>query len=194
LLKYQRKVGNECNARQHRHDINASGGESVKRVLLTGMSGTGKSILISKLAALGYKAIDADADEWSEWVAADSGSEPGDSPVRANEDWVWREDRIGDLLATEDVDILFLSGCAQNMGLFLPQFDHIVLLSAPADTIIERLKTRTNNAYGKHPDEVARVLALQRTVEPLLRNVATHEIDTRAPVDQVLEAVLRLVS
>jgi dephospho-CoA kinase len=158
------------------------------------MSGTGKSTLIDELAALGYKAIDADSDEWSEWVPAGSGSEPGDSPVRAGEDWVWREDRIGRLLATEDVDILFLSGCAENMGLFLPQFDLIVLLSAPPDTIVQRLKTRINNAYGKHPDEVARVLALQRTVEPLLRNVATHEIDTRAPVGQVVTTILRLVS
>ena len=43
-------------------------GDVVKRVLLTGMSGTGKSTLIGELAAHGYKAVDLDADEWSEWV------------------------------------------------------------------------------------------------------------------------------
>ena len=57
---------------------------------------------------------------------------PG-SPVEADRDWVWREDRIQDLLSTEDADVLFLSGCAENMGKFLPQFDHVILLSAPAD-------------------------------------------------------------
>ena len=100
------------------------------------MSGTGKSTLTDELAARGYKAIDLDSDEWSQWVIADSGSELGDSPARENEDWVWREDRIADLLATEDVDVLFVSGCAANMGQFLPQFDHVVLLSAPADIIV----------------------------------------------------------
>ena len=40
----------------------------MKRILLTGMSGTGKSAIISELAARGYKAIDADCDEYSEWV------------------------------------------------------------------------------------------------------------------------------
>jgi hypothetical protein len=34
-------------------------------------------------------------------------------------DWVWREDRLQDLLATEDVDVLFLSGCAPNLGKFI---------------------------------------------------------------------------
>jgi dephospho-CoA kinase len=158
------------------------------------MSGTGKSTLVGELIARGYKAIDADSADWSHWVPADGGSELGDSPVRTNEDWVWREDRIADLLATEDVDILFLSGCAANMGLFLPQFDHIILLSAPADTIVRRLESRTNNAYGKRPDEVARVLALQQTIEPLLRNVATYEIDNSPTVEQVVVTILRLVS
>ena len=165
----------------------------MKRVLLTGMSGTGKSTLTDELAARGYKAIDLDSDEWSQWVIADSGSELGDSPARENEDWVWREDRIADLLATEDVDVLFVSGCAANMGQFLPQFDHVVLLSAPADIIVERLQTRTTNAYGKQADEVARVLALQQTIEPLLRRVATSEIDTRPSVDEVIATILRLV-
>lgn len=35
----------------------------MKRVLLTGMSGTGKSSVIEALAALGYKAVDTD-DGW----------------------------------------------------------------------------------------------------------------------------------
>ena len=165
----------------------------MKRILLTGMSGTGKSTVVDALAARGHKAVDADSDEYSEWVEIldDSGT-PG-SPVEPDRDWVWREDRIHELLSTDDADVLFLSGCAANMGKFLPQFDYIVLLSAPANVIVERLRTRTNNPYGKRPDEVARVLDLVETVEPLLRNVAGHEIDTSACLDDVVATVLRLV-
>lgn len=101
-------------------------------------------------------------------------------------------DRIDELLSTEDADVLFLSGCASNMGQFLPRFDHVILLSAPADVIVERLKRRTNNPYGKYPDQVARVLDLLQTVEPLLRYAATHEIDTCARLDDVVATVLRL--
>jgi dephospho-CoA kinase len=165
----------------------------VKRVLLTGISGTGKSTLTDALAARGYKAIDADTDEWSHWVAV-SGPGIAGTPVKPDQDWMWRADRIGDLLATEDAAVLFLSGCAENMGQFLSQFDHIVLLSAPDDVITERLATRTTNDYGKQPDEVARVLDQQHTVEPLLRKAAGHEIDTSAPLDQVVATALRIVS
>jgi shikimate kinase len=156
------------------------------------MSGTGKSTLIGELAACGYKAVDADSDEFSKWVEVSGDADTPGSPVEPGRDWVWREDRIQELLSIEDAGVLFLSGCAQNMGKFLPQFDHIILLSAPADVIVERLSTRTSNPYGKHPDQVARVLGLLETVEPLLRRSAGHEIDTSAPLDDVVATVLRI--
>jgi shikimate kinase len=108
-------------------------------------------------------------------------------------DRVWREDRIRQLLATEDTDVLFLSGTAANQVTFYRQFDHVILLSAPAPVIVERLASRTNNPYGKHPDELARVLGHIETIEPLLRRAATLELDTSAPLDQVVESILHLV-
>ena len=59
--------------------------------------------------------------------------------------------------------------------------------------MIERLRSRTNNPYGKHPDELARVLALKETVEPMLRRVADLEIDTSIPLDQVVKRILDVV-
>lgn len=162
----------------------------MKRILITGLSGTGKSTLVVALAARGYKAVDADGDEYSHWVAS-TGDAYG-SPVEEDRDWVWREDRVQELLASEDADALFLSGCAENMREFLPQFDHIVLLSAPADVIVARLGARTNNPYGKRPEEVARVLSQLETIEPLLRRVADVEIDTSAPLEHVVERLARL--
>jgi dephospho-CoA kinase len=156
------------------------------------MSGTGKSTLVAELVARGYKAVDADGDEYSEWVEYTGAVGDYGPPVDGNRDWVWREGCIQALLSTEDSDVLFVSGCAENMGKFLPQFDHVILLSAPADLIAGRLATRTTNTYGKRPEEVARVLGLIETVEPLLRRVADYEIDTSASLADVMADVLRL--
>ena len=165
----------------------------MKRILLTGMSGTGKSTVIGELMARGYKAVDADSDEFSHWVEVVGDADPFGSPVEKDRDWMWREDRIQDLLSTEDAEVLFLSGCAMNMPRFFPQFDHIVLLSAPVDVIARRLRTRANNPYGKHPDEINRVLALVESVEPLLRRVAGYEIDTSVPLEEVVVSLLQLM-
>jgi dephospho-CoA kinase len=150
----------------------------VKRVLLTGMSGTGKSSVVHALAARGYKAVDTD-DGWSEPLP--------DGRQR------WREDAIDRLLDTEDADVLFVAGCEENQAQFHPRFDHIVLLSAPVETLLERVATRTGNPYGKSPDELSRILDDLENVEPLLRRAADHEIRTTAPLDEVVDDVLRLV-
>jgi shikimate kinase len=170
----------------------------MKRVLFTGMSGTGKSALIIELAARGYKAIDADSDEWSEWVPVDGDADPLATPADAgsvwqHQDWLWREDRIQCLLETEDAEMLFVSGTASNQGKFHARFDHIVLLSAPVNVLMERLSARTANHYGKDPKELARILQHLQTVEPLLRRAASLEIDTTPPVDQVVDTIVDLV-
>lgn len=149
-------------------------------ILLTGMSGVGKSTVIARLRELGYQAVDMDETGWSEY--------------REDGEWVWREDRVETLLSsmTED-EVLFVSGCAINQVKFYAYFDEIVLLSAHPDILVERLTTRTNNPYGKHPDELAETLENVKNIEPLLRKGAGYEIDTSAPLDDVVAAVLRVV-
>ena len=150
----------------------------MKRVLVTGMSGTGKSSVVRELVARGYKAVDTD-DGWSE-------PQPDGRQL-------WREDAIQALLSLEDADVLFVAGCEENQARFHAQFDHIVLLSAPLETLLERLATRTDNPYGKSPEELRRVAADLEAVEPLLREVADHEVRTTVPVGEVVTTVLRLV-
>jgi len=129
--------------------------------------------VISEFTARGYKAVDTDYDGWSELVDVPANS--GRSGVKGGQDWLWRENRSARLLSTQDADVLFISGGATNQVKFYGQFDHIVLLTAPISPITERLVTRLNNTYGKHPEELARVLALKETVEPMLRRVAALE-------------------
>jgi shikimate kinase len=162
----------------------------MKRVLITGMSGTGKSAVILELAARGYQAHDLDTSEWSHWIEAD----PSDALTPAEgKDWVWREGPVRALLSQPGDGTLFISGCAENMGQLFPLIDTVVLLTAPVATIMERLAARSRGGYGHIAEERRKVVDLITTIEPLLRESADYEIDTRRPVHATVDEILRIV-
>ncbi len=147
------------------------------RVLVTGMSGAGKSTVVAALGRRGHRAVDTDSDAWSRWETLPDGSR----------DWVWCEDAIARLLAEDDVRALFLAGCRSNQGLFYPRLDAVVLLTAPVDVLLDRIARRDDNPYGKSDEERALVVHHAATVEPLLRRTATHVLDATAPVSEIVE-------
>jgi shikimate kinase len=161
----------------------------MKRLLITGMSGTGKSSVVRELAARGHEAYDLDTPEWSEWVDAD----PADALTpAAGKDWVWQEARVHALLAKPRDRSVFVSGCAENMNRLFPLIDTIILLSAPAATILDRLAARSPDGYGHAAEERRKVVDLIATIEPLLRDSADHEIDTRRSIADTVDEILRV--
>ena len=147
------------------------------RVLVTGMSGTGKSTALRALGQRGHRVVDTDSDEWCYWTTLPDGSR----------DWVWREAAMTELLTGHRHGSLFVAGCKTNQVDFYPWFEHVALLSAPASVLLERIASRTSNSYGKSGQERETILGDLVEVEPLLRSSATVEIDASAP----LEAVVR---
>ena len=73
-------------------------------VLVTGMSGTGKSTALQILRERGHRTVDTDTDQWSYWVTLPDGSA----------DWIWREDAIIALLTGHSHGSLFVAGCKTN--------------------------------------------------------------------------------
>ena len=144
---------------------------------MTGMSGTGKSSALAELSRLGFVVVDTDSKVWSKWVG---------------DEWLWREDRMAELLAADRERPLFVSGCMSNQGKFYDRFDAVVLLSAPAEVILDRIERRTTNDYGKTAAERAFVLDHLASVEPQLRATCTHELDASRPLGEVVDGLVAI--
>jgi dephospho-CoA kinase len=146
----------------------------MSRVLVTGMSGAGKSTILDELRRRGLLAVDTDYDGWE------------------LSDGTWDESRM-DWLLTRHQDVV-VSGTVQNQVHFYDRFEHIVLLSATREVLMERLRDRTNNPYGKSSVERAEIARYIDTIEPLLRLGATIEPDGQRPIAELADAIERLVS
>jgi hypothetical protein len=144
------------------------------RVLITRVSGAGKSALVHELRRRGLWAFDADEDGFSE--------------PRADGRWGWRAERVDALLDEPGDGHLFFAGCSEEQAT-LP-FDYRVLLTAPVEVLLERLRTRTGNRYGQSPAEEAQVLGDLAEVEPLLRRAADLVLETTEPPERLADVLL----
>jgi shikimate kinase len=133
------------------------------------MSGTGKTSLLEALAARGHLTVDTDHHGWT------------------GADGRWDEPRMAALLARETT--VAVSGTVDNQGRFYDRFDDVVLLSAPVEVLLSRVRTRTGNPYGRTPEHEAEIRQYLRDVEPLLRRGATLELDGRDPIEELADVV-----
>jgi len=144
------------------------------RVLLTGMSGVGKSTLVRELRRRGHVAYDADDDGFSE--------------PRADGRWGWRVDLVSAVLPRDPGRLVFFAGCSEEQ-VELP-FDLRVLLIAPRSVLRQRLRTRTDNGYGRAGAELSNVMADLAEIEPLLRRSADLVLTTTAPPAEIADRLL----
>lgn len=134
------------------------------------MSGAGKSTLLAELGRRGYATVDTDYDGWT------------------RPDGLWDEERMAELLRAPDVVV---SGTVANQGRFYDRFEHVVLLTAPLATLLERVGKRMDNPYGKTPEQRAEIARNLSEVEPLLRRGATLVLDGRRPAALLADELLR---
>jgi shikimate kinase len=130
--------------------------------------------VLSELARRGHHTIDTDYDDWT----TDAG--------------IWDEPRMDRLLSSSH-DVV-VSGTVENQGRFYDCFDHVILLSAPPPVLIERVRNRTNNQYGKTAEQQAEMAEYIATVEPLLRGGADLELDGRQPVSELADVIEALMA
>lgn len=144
------------------------------RVLITGMSGAGKSTLLAAVAERGYRTVDTDYDGWELTEAH------------------WDESRMTALLAEHPT--IAVCGTAENQGRFYDRFEHVIYLHVPLETLLDRVRSRRNNPYGRTAAQQADIARYVVEVEPRIRHSATLELDGRSPIAELADRVERCLN
>jgi hypothetical protein len=141
---------------------------------VTGMSGTGKSSALERLRLLGFRAVDTDGGDWTEWSETEGG-------------YLWREERIAELLAGDEGPSLYVSGTISNQGRFYEHFDAIVLLSAQRMSSSVASRRARPTRTGRPPPSDSSCSATSQRSSPvyvgraLMRSTLVNRSQTSSP-------------
>jgi gluconate kinase len=158
-----------------------------RNYLVEGLSGAGKSSVYEELIRRGYKAISTDR-AWKYHADPDTGL-PG-QPIHYDNS-MWDQQKAVSELESPEPEVLFVCGSSRNRDRFLPYFTKIFNLRIDDDTMRRRLQERTNNEFGKQPEEVELMLRLNRSDE---KPAGAIDVDATQPLGQVVDELLRLAN
>jgi hypothetical protein len=142
-----------------------------RNYLVEGLSGSGKSSVYEELIRRGYKAISTDR-AWKRHAGP-----------------IWDQQKAVSELESTEPEVLFVCGSSHNRDRFLPYFTKIVNLRIDDDTMRRRLLERTNNDFGKQPEEVELMLRLNRSDE---KPAGAIDVDATQPLHDLVDELLRL--
>ncbi len=133
-----------------------------KSILITGVSGSGKSVICVELKKRGYKAYDIEEihglfnmiNKSTDKITDLKDYDKHNLECIKQHDWICNKKKLQKLIsenAKKNVlnNIVFYCGTASNADDLLPLFDKIILLKASPDTTRKRLSKRKSNDFGR---------------------------------------------
>jgi len=128
-----------------------------RNYLVEGLSGAGKSSVYQELIRRGYPAISTDR-AWAYHADPDTGLPGG--PVH-HDNWMWDQHKALGELESPEPKVLFVCGSSRNRDHFLPYFTKVFNLRIDDETMRRRLQERTDNEFGKQPEDVEIMFQVQ---------------------------------
>lgn len=169
-------------------------------VWVTGNAGVGKSAVCDALKGRGLPAVDPDWEGYCHWVDRASREVVVDPPYPAPAGWLDRygweisRERVAGLASRMPRETVFLCGSAENEAEVWDLFDRVFCIVVDDETLRRRLLTRTTNAFGQNPEELAAALRHNRLAESRYRGLGATIIDGTPPPEEVADAILAAVA
>ena len=171
----------------------------MRRFLVTGASGAGKTAVARQLRAWGHLAISADGDRrLSGWEDAHGARVPRprepDAAWLAEHRWMWSQQRLEEILADAGRDgarTVWVCGRADNALLLADRFTAVFLLEVDQRTMAQRIRERRGgNDFGRVGDTLADALAGYHAFVAAWRRFGAYPVDATRDIRDVGEELL----
>jgi broad-specificity NMP kinase len=161
--------------------------------LITGSPGAGKTSIIDELARRGYAAYNTDdMPEITRFYDLRTGDRMDSGPPApidfSRYAWNWNIDALKKLL--KSADTVFVGGITSNTLPNLGLFDRIFVPHPSLTELERRIVTRTNNDFGKHPDELADILKDHDGSDDFWRSKGAIIIHADRPIKEIADEIL----
>lgn len=170
------------------------------KILITGISGTGKSTIVNALNKRGVVSIDLhDVPGLFFWQDKETKEKVEYFPVHSRE-WFGAVDRLCDISRLKEIlnqyTSIVMAGTisGSNQKEFLSLFDKVILLQCNPETIINRMKTRINKSgYGKTLAEQEDNIEWQKEFDPQLLLSGATPVSTEGIIDDVVQKIVEII-
>jgi dephospho-CoA kinase len=168
---------------------------------VTGATGAGKSTVRQELQARGYNTYDVDEGDLAAFYNKKTGEvedRPSDYALRtrewyANHEWRLSPEAVEILAQNAQGQVVFLCGISSNNDAMRHYFDRVFCLMLDADTLTSRILTRTDNDFGKAPDELESVLSWHHSFEASNEASGSVMVDASQSVDKIVDHIVKVI-
>jgi len=139
-------------------------------ILITAVSGSGKSTVCRALKSLGYTAYDIETvDGLFQWRDDKTGQPVlkyhDDIKLAKGASWICDKKSLKELIDNEPSDLSFYCGAGSNINEIWDLFDQVVVLQVSDKTTVKRLSGRGPDEFGHNPEVRKYVLSWKDEVE-----------------------------
>lgn len=176
----------------------------MRLVLITGMSGVGKTEVSKELSRRGYVAVNADGARISAWYENASGRCEGPGLPREltkTRDWLeqhsWKMSReLLERIAIESAgQTVFICGAATNENEVWDLFTQVICLYLDdEDELRRRLQQRSSNDFGKEPHELEAILRWNAGAKHNYQSFGAIMVDAGQPLSKVVDEITAAVA
>ena len=166
-------------------------------VIITGISGAGKSTIGAGFARRGLTVVDSDEDPRLARFVDREGAVVAEEPETPDLDWLaehfwsWDPARLDELIQSSASDTLYVCGGADNQLELADRFTHFILLEIDELTMLARLDNpERHNKWGRIGDTREFLRSRLRRYYEELRAFGAIPVDATQSVGQVADAIL----